>query len=366
MNSVLPMAHVRTSNGLRLDPNILFQLIPACPPMTQVTPSPTPDSLRTGIVYSDLFMEHDTGYGHPESPLRCKVIVDSLRRADYADRLEWLAPRPADRGDLLRVHFGAYVELARRDILGGLDQLSTGDTSVGPRSWDAAVFAAGGACLAVDAVVARTVKNAFCVLRPPGHHATPGRGMGFCVFNNAAVAARYAQQRHGLGKVLIADWDVHHGNGTQDTFFEDDSVFVFSTHQWPWYPGTGARDETGRGRGLGTNMNRPFPAGAGRHEVFGAFADDFLDAARRFKPELVLISAGFDSRDGDPLGGFHLEDEDFADLTRLMLDLADECAEGRVVSLLEGGYHLGGLASSVKAHCGAMARHSRTPRAVES
>jgi acetoin utilization deacetylase AcuC-like enzyme len=326
--------------------------------MIQEISPPTTGDLRTGIVCADLFTDHDTGFGHPESPSRYVAIMNTLRNADFADRLEWLAPRPAIREDLLRCHLGGYIDLARRDILGGSAYLSTGDTSVGPRSWDTSLMAAGGACVAVDRVVERTVKNVFCVLRPPGHHATPGRGMGFCVFNNTAVAARYAQQRHGIGKVLIADWDVHHGNGTQDAFYEDDSVFVFSTHQWPWYPGTGARDETGSRRGLGTTMNRPFPAGAGRREVLGAFADDFLDVARRFKPELVLISAGFDSRDGDPLGGFHLTDEDFADLTRLMLDLADECAEGRVVSALEGGYDLGGLASSVEAHCRALARHA--------
>ncbi|NLF72249.1 MAG: histone deacetylase [Candidatus Anammoximicrobium sp.] len=333
--------------------------------MIQETPLPAQPGLRTGILHSDLFLEHDTGSEHPESPSRCKVIVQALRAADFAERLEWLAPRPADREDLMRCHFGAYIELVRREIVGGASQLSTGDTAVGPRSWDAAVYAAGGACLAVDSVVAGTIGNAFGVLRPPGHHATPGRGMGFCVFNNTAVAARYAQQRHGIGKVLIVDWDVHHGNGTQDAFYQDDTVFVFSTHQWPWYPGTGAREETGYNRGLGTNMNRPFPAGAGRREILGAFADDLLDAARKFKPELVLISAGFDSRVGDPLGDFRLTDDDFADLTRLTLDLADECAEGRVVSLLEGGYDLDGLASSVKAHCRVLADRA-TARATKS
>lgn len=325
--------------------------------MSQQPALPTSPDLRTGIVSSDLFLQHDPGYGHPESPLRYQVIMDTLRTAPFAGRLEWLAPRPAERDDLLRCHLGGYIDLVRREVLSGVETLSTGDTSICLRSWDAAVHAAGGACLAVDSVVARTVKNAFCPLRPPGHHATPGRGMGFCVFNNTAVAARYAQQRHGIGKVLIADWDVHHGNGTQEAFYTDDSVFVFSTHQSPWYPGTGAEDETGYGRGLGTTMNRPFPAGAGRDEIWGAFAGDFLDAARKFKPELVLISAGFDSRDGDPLGSFHLTDEDFADLTRLLLDLADQYAEGRVVSLLEGGYHPVGLASSVRAHCEALAHH---------
>jgi len=207
---------------------------------------------------------------------------------------------------------------------------------------------------AVDAVVAGQVKNAFCVVRPPGHHATPSRGMGFCVFNNLAVAARYAQAKHKLGKVLIADWDVHHGNGTQEIFYEDPSVLFSSTHQWPWYPGTGRAEETGAGKGKGTTMNFPFPAGSGRKEVLGAFADKLVPAADKFKPELVLVSAGFDSRKGDPLGRFTLTDRDFADLTKVCTAIARRHAKGRLVSVIEGGYDLSGLASASAAHVTAL------------
>lgn len=202
---------------------------------------------------------------------------------------------------------------------------------------------------AVDSVVNGQVRNAFCAVRPPGHHATPIRGMGFCIFNNIAIGARYAQRRHGLDRVLIVDWDVHHGNGTQDIFYEDDTVFFFSTHQSPWYPGTGDRSETGEGKGKGTTMNVPLPAGS-QEEVLAAFRQGLVQAADKFKPDMVMISAGFDSRRGDPLGQFRLTDEDFADLTRIMMDVAEKHAEGRIVSVLEGGYSLEGLGAGVVAH----------------
>jgi acetoin utilization deacetylase AcuC-like enzyme len=236
----------------------------------------------------------------------------------------------------------------------GFHELSTGDAIICPKSLDAALRASGGVLNAVDAVAGKQSKNAFGIVRPPGHHATPAQGMGFCLFNNIAIGARYAQRKYGLDRILIADWDVHHGNGTQDIFYTDGTVFFFSTHQHPWYPGTGAPDETGEDRGAGMTMNRPFPAGAGREQILGVFREDLINAAEKVRPELVMISAGFDSRAGDPLGGFLLTDEDFADLTRVMLEIADKYAGGRLVSVLEGGYNLAGLAAAVRAHVDAL------------
>jgi acetoin utilization deacetylase AcuC-like enzyme len=210
--------------------------------------------------------------------------------------------------------------------------------------------AAGGVLNAVDAVFDGRARNAFCAVRPPGHHANAARGMGFCLFNNIAIAARYAQQRYGIARALIVDWDVHHGNGTQDLFYTDPSVFFFSTHQWPLYPGTGRSDETGAGPGEGTTLNFPFPAGSGRNQVLGAVLTALVPAMRNFRPDLVLISAGFDSRAGDLLGQFTLTDEDFADLTDAVMEIAEEYAGGRLISVLEGGYNLSGLASAAASH----------------
>ena len=313
-----------------------------------------PRALPTALVCSPEFLKHDTGPGHPECPERYSAVIAALTREKLLERSLQLAPRMATIDELRACHTAAYLETARRDVAAGADTLSTGDTQVCRESYDVALLAAGGVLNAVDAVVGGTAANAFCVVRPPGHHATPDRGMGFCLFDNVAVAARYAQKKHGLRNVLIADWDVHHGNGTQDIYYDDPSVFFFSTHQWPLYPGTGAASETGAGAGVGFTLNCPFPAGSGRAEILGAFQDALVPAMERFKPEMVFISAGFDSRMGDPLGRFTLDDNDFRDLTRVLLEIAARHSKGRLVSVLEGGYNLDGLGRAVAAHVEAL------------
>lgn len=309
---------------------------------------------RTALVADPASLFHLTGFGHPERPERFQAVMEALSEAALLDRLSGLSVEPASDEALLRCHTKEYVELAKREILAGYPELSTGDTAICEDSLQAALMAAGGTTSAVNAVMSGRATNAFCNIRPPGHHATPDRGMGFCIFNNAAIGARHAQAAHGIERVLIVDWDVHHGNGTQDIFYEDQSVMYFSTHQWPFYPGTGSRWETGAGDGKGTTINCPMRAGSGRKEMFEAFEESLLPAAGKFRPELVIISAGFDSREGDLLGGLSLTDQDFADLTKMLMSLAEEHAEGRIVSVLEGGYTLSGLGKAAAAHVGAL------------
>ncbi len=310
---------------------------------------------KTALITHPACRNHDPGPGHPESPGRLEAVVGAVRDAGLGPLLSWPEGRAATREDLLLCHTPAYLDAVAEDVASGARMLRTGDTMLSPQTLDIARLSAGHALAAVDIVVEGKADNAFCAMRPPGHHATPDAGMGFCVFNNIAVAARHAQRRLGLGRVLIVDWDVHHGNGTQDIFYEDPSVFFFSTHEHPLYPGTGARSETGRGDGVGRTMNRPLPSGSGREEILGALENDLVPAMETFAPELVLISAGFDSRVHDPLGTFTLTDEDYGDLTRLVMQLADRYAGGRVASFLEGGYNLAGLGTAAVAHVRALA-----------
>lgn len=306
----------------------------------------------SALVFHPDCRNHDTGLGHPERPERFDAVVRVLDKDQPS--ISRLTPRLATMEDLCLVHAKDYLERAKKEILAGHDVLSTGDTQVSEASWQAALAGAGCALTAADAIMAGEFRTAFCAVRPPGHHATPTKGMGFCVANNVAIAARHLQRRHGIRRVLIVDWDVHHGNGTQDAFYTDGSVFFFSTHQSPWYPGTGSARETGEGDGAGTTLNCPLPAGSGGREIGSAFESKLVPAMSSFQPEFVLISAGFDSRAGDPLGQFRLTDADFVSLTKIVRGIADQYAGGRVLSLLEGGYSLEGLAAGVSAHVGGL------------
>jgi len=311
---------------------------------------------KQSVLVSDLTYEkHDTGHGHPEQPGRIKAVLNALKKAELSHKFRKVEPRECKDEDILRCHTKEYLETVKADLARGASSLSTGDTVISKDSLMVARLATGGVLQAADEVLTGKAPNAFCVVRPPGHHATPDKGMGFCIFNHVAIAARYAQEKHKVGKILIVDWDVHHGNGTQDVFYDDESVFFFSTHQSPWYPGTGSKEETGKGKGLGTILNRPLPAGSGKEAIVeSAFAEDLAKAMVRYKPELIFISAGFDSRINDPLGQFRLVDRDFGNLTKIILGMAKEFADGKVISLLEGGYNLDGLGKAASAHAEAL------------
>jgi len=306
-------------------------------------------SSRTGFVYHERFLDHKTGIGHPERPERLRAIVSHLKEVKLASILDPISIRPAPEKWISRVHTPAHIRFVRETCLHGgvLDQ---GDTPVSKDSYDVALLAAGGVIAAVEAVLNGSLQNAFCAVRPPGHHATRTASMGFCLFNNAAIGARFAQAAHGLNRVAIIDWDVHHGNGTQEIFYEDKSVFYISTHQYPFYPGTGSRTETGSGEGEGYTLNIPMSAGSGEKEYLDAFRGEILPALDRYRPELIIISAGFDAHRDDPLANINLSEESFSKLTSLLFESAGRNCNGKIVSVLEGGYHLAALAGSVEAH----------------
>ena len=306
------------------------------------------------LLYDPACLSHDTGVVHYEKARRLECIQNALAADEgLRGRIQNVSPRPATMQDLQRCHSEEMIREIRTFTEHGGTHLDT-DTPVSETSFDVACLAAGAAITAVDTVMVDNGGRAFALVRPPGHHATPHRPMGFCLFNNAAIAARYAQEIHGVERILIVDWDVHHGNGTQDIFWSDDTVFYFSTHQSPHYPGTGAREEIGEGKGEGFTLNIPLPAGtsAGAHRL--AFSEALKHIEPRFHPELVIISAGFDSHRNDPLGNLMLEDTDFAEMTKDVLRIVERHSGGRVVSLLEGGYNLDLLGGSVRSHLTAL------------
>ena len=307
--------------------------------------------MATAIVHHPIFREHDTGPGHPETPSRYQVVLDALRgdEALWSSLVEVQA-REAPRGDIQAAHSPQLYKHVERVVSSGLGYLDA-DTIVSMRSFDAARHAAGAPCQAIDLIMQGNVENAFVPVRPPGHHATEERAMGFCLFNNVAVAARYAQQHYPqIDRVAIIDWDVHHGNGTQGIFYDDPTVYFFSSHQYPWYPGTGTRGEKGTGRGLGYTLNLPLRAATPAVEQKRMFEAALEEMSANFSPDLIIISAGFDSHAGDPLGQLLLKDQDFVEMTRAVKQWAASSCQGRLVSCLEGGYNLETLGETVRAH----------------
>jgi len=303
--------------------------------------------LSVGLVYDPIYLEHDTGH-HPENAQRLVEIMGLLEEAGVKAQLVSLAPRAASQEELSTVHATGLISYIQAFAERGGGWLDV-DTVVSPASYDAALYAAGGVIKAIDGVMGGEVESAFALVRPPGHHALRWEAMGFCLFNNIAIAARHAINSYGLERIMIVDFDVHHGNGTQDTFYHDPSVLYFSTHQYPFYPGSGRFDETGDGLGEGYTVNVPLPGWCGDNECLRVFEEILIPVARRFQPQLILVSAGYDGHWSDHISLMQLSVSGYAQMVGIIKKLAQELCHGRIVLTLEGGYSLPALASSVRA-----------------
>jgi acetoin utilization deacetylase AcuC-like enzyme len=314
---------------------------------------------KVGFVHDPACAGHDTGQGHPERQARVEAVLQQLRSGGLWTELDVRESEPFPVADLELVHDAEMWERTRRIVDSGGGVLDGGDTVTSPGSWRAALGAAGCARLAVDAVVSSEWSSAFALCRPPGHHAERDRAMGFCLLNNVALAARHLQRAHGLRRVAIVDWDVHHGNGTQHIFEADASVHYTSLHQWPHYPGTGSAEERGIGVGVGTTCNIPMPAGSGDREWLAAIDDIVLPELHEFGPEFLLVSAGFDAHERDPLSATRLTNAGYRAMTDRLVALAHALCGGRIVSVLEGGYDLVGLAGAVDTHLRGLIAGSR-------
>lgn len=303
---------------------------------------------KTGIIKDPLYLEHVIDDYHPESPHRLETIYNMLEEKDMAKKFVDIKARDATREELGYIHTQEYISRiastkTRSKVI--LDP----DTHTSPRSWEAAILAAGGFLALIDKLMQNKIDNGFALVRPPGHHAEADRAMGFCLFNNIAIGAKYAINKYNLERVLIIDWDIHHGNGTQRSFYEDPQVLYFSTHQYPYYPGTGGVKELGAGKGKGFTINVPLSSGVGDDEYAGLFMEILRPVTFEFEPQIILVSAGFDTYFDDPLGGMEVTPEGFARLAKIILELAEKTCEGKVLFILEGGYNLKGLRESVKA-----------------
>jgi acetoin utilization deacetylase AcuC-like enzyme len=303
----------------------------------------------TVIIYDDIYLKHDTGPDHPENSARIINTIEHLRSANCWQKLDIKKPRAATEAEVSAIHSTSQiVQIAEIASSGGgyLDP----DTYVSSDSYEAALNAAGAPLTAIDLIMDKKVDNAFCLVRPPGHHATPEKGMGFCLFNNVAIAAKYIQSRYSLDRIVIIDWDVHHGNGTQDAFYDDPSVMYFSMHRYPFYPGTGAEEETGKDSGSGFTINIPLSYNTEPQEYLKFFEDILEKRIKPFNPQFILISSGFDAYRLDPISGLSLEASDYNKLTKLTQNIAKDCCDGRIVSCLEGGYHLLDLPKCIEEH----------------
>jgi acetoin utilization deacetylase AcuC-like enzyme len=312
---------------------------------------------RLLYLYHPIYLQHDTGPGHPERYQRLQVINDIVDSNLSDLKIIRVEPRKADEKIIMLVHEASYLAGVAQSVKAGIRVLDYGDTVVGSNSLLAAQYASGAALSAVDALNRKEDNKAFCAVRPPGHHAERNKAMGFCIFNNIALAARYAQKTGLAQNVLIIDWDVHHGNGTQHQFENDPTVFYYSIHQYPFYPGTGSESETGIGRGEGYTLNRPMPAGCNDDDYRQALGKDLDWITGRFQAELVLVSAGFDAHRDDPLAGMMVTENGFQIMSEMVIDYAEKYAAGKVISMLEGGYNLTALANSVMSHIRCMAGH---------
>ncbi len=308
------------------------------------------EQAKTGFLFDNIFLEHKTTLDHPEKPERLTAIIDNLKEKKLYSELVQIPSRPVDMELLKKVHTPEYIEHVARICHEGEGYLDSSDTPVSEKSYEAALMAAGSVVSAIDAVMEGKVRNAFCAVRPPGHHAEKDRAMGFCLFNNIAVGTQYIQDKYKLSKVLIVDWDVHHGNGTQHFSYNSPDILYFSVHQYPFYPGTGSESEKGVGKGLNYTINCPLPAGSTDADYMEVFENKLKPAALSFSPDFVLVSAGFDSHKNDLLGGMRVTEQGYSQMTRIVKEIARKCCNSRLVSVLEGGYNLQALASSVEAH----------------
>lgn len=300
------------------------------------------------VLYDEIFLTHKAPFSHPENPSRLEVIIQKLKNEKFFNDADLIKPAQASEDDLLSVHSKKHLDFVKNSIKENRLMLDP-DTYAVKESWDAALAAAGSLINAVDLVMNKNYKNAFCLVRPPGHHAESNRPMGFCLFNNAAIGAKHANKKYQLDRVIIIDWDVHHGNGTQEIFYDSPEVFYISLHQFPLYPGTGTESERGIGRGKNFNLNFPLPAGTDANEYKNIFNERITPELESYKPQLIILSAGFDAHKDDPLANMLLLDDDYAELTKIIKQFASS-ENIPIVSALEGGYNLNALANSTFLH----------------